>query len=214
MPLIQRILSGTGTTLAVWHITESAAELSAMLEHPEYHAPLTSSLKPESRRLREVLAVRCLLKELCGVERIVAYTSFGAPYLLDKEFGSSPSEHEAIAISHTENYAVLMYSYASARPIGVDIERLGTKVPRVVSRFLSDTEQSFLTDLLHMHLAWSAKEADYKVLGRDYYDLRSTTQIETLDTDRHLITLRLVYCSAPMQLSYIVSDDYVLVWTL
>ena len=163
----------------IWHINESEEELRTQLEHPEYYADKVKNLKPGSKRMMEVLAVRCALKVLFnGEEQQVRYDEYGAPAL---------SDGTCISISHTSEYAAVC---VSPHPVGIDIERIGNRVQRVVSKFLKEEELVVLQmetnqpDLatitpfhgdmltLALHLAWSAKEAIYKVLGHYYYDLK------------------------------------------
>ena len=78
------------------------------------------------KRKQEWLAVRVLLKELCGEEKGIAYLPSGKPYLED---GSA-----FVSFSHTSGYvAVALHPSAE---VGVDIEQYGTRVQRVASRFI------------------------------------------------------------------------------
>ena len=171
----------------IWHITESEAELKAMLEHREYYADKVANLKPGSKRLLEILATRVALKELFhGVEQRVLYHDDGAPYLEGGPY---------LGISHSHQWAFVM---TYDRPIGIDIEVWGNRVERVVGQFLTDDElivlQMSATTYPHIslpdhqsplsvcyHLAWCAKEAAYKILGHDYYDLQALTSVIHID---------------------------------
>lgn len=195
----------------VWHINESEEELRAQLQHPEYFAQKLQNLKSGSRRLLEVLATRVALKELFyGQEQQVVYDADGRPSLV--------GERAHISISHTTDYAVVI---ASNIPVGVDIERRGQRVARVANRFLKPEELSRLLLLSHdddellnlmLHLAWSAKEAAFKVLGRAYYDLQRLTTITQLAMSEQQITLAIEGRNKPMTLHFYYNEDYVLVW--
>lgn len=208
----------------VWKITETESELLSQLEHPEYFAQKVANLKSGSRRKLEVLAVRRALKELFyGEEQRVAYTADGAPYLLDR------SEH--ISISHTDGYAACITS-AEAK-VGIDIERIGKRVERVVSHFLKPEElvaieassSGSLSDvsgnplppsrgtegvLLPLHLAWSAKETAFKVLGKEYYDLQRLTSVLRIDYEAKTLLLGVEGREKPLQIHFDYTDDYVL----
>lgn len=194
----------------VRRITEPEAELWARLSHPEYLAAKAERLKPGSRRLLEVLASRCALKELIGEERPVVYDEYGAPALADH------SQH--ISISHTQDYVAVIAS--ADAPVGIDIERRGKRVERVVSHFLTDDERDLLcllspdeeTYQLLLHLAWSAKEAAFKVLGHDYFDLRQLTSVIAVDRVRHTLLLHVERRPEPLLLHFDYTVDYVLVW--
>jgi len=187
----------------IWKITESEEELRVQLSRPELFADKVRNLKPGSRRLLEVLAVRRALKELFyGEEREVLYTDEGAPYLEGGPY---------LSISHTDGYAAVATSDV---PIGIDIERRGNRVQKVVSHFLRPEEIAILqlsVDFeLALHLAWSAKEAAFKVLGKAYYDLQNLTTVQHLDQNKKIILLAVEGYAKPMQIHYDFTEDYVL----
>lgn len=188
-------------------IEETAEQLEVRLDHPELYADKVAGLKPDSRRRREILAVRCLLKSMKkGVEQRVEYDEEGAPRLA--------GQRECISISHTDGFVAVALDDS---PCGIDIERRGQRVQRVVTHFLTDDELALLTGMpdsdLALHLAWSAKEAAYKVLGRDYYDLQHLTSVLQVDFERQLLLLGVVGRENPMKIGFRVTDDYVLAFT-
>lgn len=204
----------------VWHINESEEELRNSLQHPDFFASKIADLKPGSRRMLEVLAVRRALKELFyGEEQKVEYDEHGRPYLEPLDTLRSPNQVlPHISISHTTDYAVVI---TSDYPVGVDIERRGSRVSRVVSHFLKADEVARLSLLagddedkltLFLHLAWSAKEAAFKILGQEYYDLQKKTTITLLSPSLCQITLAVEGQTDPLLLHFDYTDDYVLVW--
>ena len=77
-----------GGGVAIWHITETSAELYAQLATHRYDASL-QSMTNEGRRA-EWVAVRLLVKQLFGSECEVAYHPTGRPYLKGVgDFGNS-----------------------------------------------------------------------------------------------------------------------------
>lgn len=196
----------------VWRITESEAELMESLQHPDYFAAKIEGLKPGSRRKLEVLAVRRALKELFyGEEQQVGYDEHGRPWL-----PAQPKLH--VSISHTDGFAAVI---VSEREVGIDIERRGKRVQRVVSHFLKPAEVASITLQAHqdeellslyLHLCWSAKEAAFKVLGPDYYDLQHLTTVQMISLPARQITLVAEGCSHPFVLHFDYNDEYVLVW--
>lgn len=194
----------------VWRITETEEELRAALDHPELYADKVANLKAGSNRMLEVLAVRRAMKVLFGgEEKLVEYDAHGAPRLAD---GS-----QYISISHTRGYVAVI---ASDAPVGIDIERRGERVQRVTSHFLQHDELALLALSssddealqLALHLAWSAKEAAFKVLGQDYYDLQHLTRIAQIDWHSKRITMEVHNLQQPLTLGFDYTPDYVLVW--
>lgn len=195
----------------IWNITESEEELRAGLLHPERFAQKVENLKPGSRRMLEVLAVRRAMKVLFyEEEKEVLYNADGAPYLADGPY---------ISISHTDGYAAVIAS--EEFPVGIDIERRGTRVERVVSHFLRPEElvvlqmaaeeiPSKIDYQLLLHLAWSAKETAFKILGKEYYDLQNLTTVQFFDLKRKIILLSVKDRPAPLKIHFYYTDDFVL----
>ena len=115
------------------------------------------------KRKQEWLAVRVLLKELCGEEKKIAYLPSGKPYLED---GST-----FVSFSHTSGYvAVALHPSAE---VGVDIEQYGTRVQRVASRFIREDEKVSVEsgdEIYALLLHWSAKETMFKLMEDEAVD--------------------------------------------
>lgn len=204
----------------VWKISETEDELRKNLSHPEYYADKVANLKPGSRRLLEVLAVRRALKELFyGKEQWVVYDEHGRPSLRKEEIAipddvnRRENEPPYISISHTDGYAAVI---SSKVPVGIDIERIGKRVERVVSHFLQPQELVTLShyedQLPTLHLAWSAKEAAFKILGQAYYDLQHLTTVTNIDIARKTLILNVKERTKPLIIHYDHTEDYVLAW--
>lgn len=194
----------------IWNINETEEELRASLSHPEYFAEKIANLKPSSRRLLEVLAVRRALKELFyGEEQQVVYDEHGKPSLKAVEGKKVPY----ISISHTQGYAAVI---SSEVPVGIDIERIGNRVEKVTSHFLKQEELVTLalyTDVVPaLHLAWSAKEAAFKILGQSYYDLQHLTTISHINVAHKTLLLNVEGRLHPLTVHFDYTEEYVLAW--
>ena len=197
----------TAPDYIVWKITETEEELRASLSHPEYFEAKIRNLKPGSRRLMEILSVRRALKELMyGEEKRIVYNRYGKPSI--DEPGAP-----FISFSHTKQYVAVITSDV---PVGIDIERRGDRVQRVVPQFLTPDEVTVLSltpDIdLAFHLAWSGKESAFKVLGQSFYDLKKLTSIVCVDMERKLILLHVEGRELPMRIHFDFTEDYVLTW--
>ena len=91
-----------GGGIAIWHITETADTLYALLATTKYDTQLVGK-KNEARRA-EWLAVRLLVKELFGSEAEVAYYPTGRPYL--KSGGGGACGNSRVILSVAKNLAV------------------------------------------------------------------------------------------------------------
>lgn len=125
---------------------------------------LTSPIQLKERsasREAERSALRLLLENYFGSPRTIAYRPSGQPYLLEE-----PDLH--LSLSHTRGYVL---AGLSSKPIGVDIECIDERVPRVTSRVLSQKARAYLEQTeddrlryLLYHLLWTAGEALYKLV--------------------------------------------------
>ena len=98
----------------------------------------------------------------------MVYLPSGKPYLADG------SAH--ISISHTNGYVAV--ALHPTEEVGIDIERYGVRVCRVVSRFVRPDEEKTMNqgdEVYVLLLHWSAKETLFKVMG-----------VEGVDFIRHL----------------------------
>lgn len=111
-------------------------------------------------REAERSALHLLLENHFGSSRTVAYRPSGQPYLLEEP-------DLFLSLSHTQGYVLVGLS---SNPIGVDIERIDERVPRVTARVLTEKTKAYLerTDeklrYLLYHLLWTAGEALYKLV--------------------------------------------------
>jgi phosphopantetheinyl transferase len=222
MPLAFKKALSESATLSLWHLTESSEELAAGLEHSELYAEKVAGLKPESRRLREILAARCLLNAATGREWAVVYDADGRP--------AEASGGAVLSISHTEGHVAVLTSTRPTARLGIDIERMGRRIARVAERFLVPSELSLLAeaeaeieatldfrpdaekDAVSLHLAWSAKETAYKVLGTSYYDLQHKTTITRVDAAAHILEMHAEGVAEPLRIAYRVAREYVLTY--
>lgn len=118
-----------------------------------------------SQRQFEFLAVRLLLRAVCGEAAQIAYYPTGRPYLYD-----TPQRY--ISISHTDGFVAIALS---GKDVGLDIELLSNRQLRLRQRFMSDEEWQQALQLLQPEVAaaigWSAKEALYKLVDVPGTDL-------------------------------------------
>ncbi len=110
-----------------------------------------------SKRQKEWLGVRLLLKHVLGSNVQIAYKSSGAPFLINS--------NKHISISHS---GTLVAIALSNEKVGIDLQIISDKPLKIKSRFLSKTEIQMMGDQLDALNAvklWCAKEAVYKFLS-------------------------------------------------
>ena len=161
MPIYRTYKQGD-LLVGVWKVDETIEQLRSMFHQFSIYEESFMRFSAEKRK-QEWLAVRVLLKELCGEEKGIAYLPSGKPYLED---GSA-----FVSFSHTSGYvAVALHPSAE---VGVDIEQYGTRVQRVASRFIREDEKVSVDsgdEIYALLLHWSAKETMFKLMEDEAVD--------------------------------------------
>ena len=161
MPIYRTYKQGD-LLVGVWKVDETIEQLRSMFHQFSIYEESFMRFSAEKRK-QEWLAVRVLLKELCGEEKKIAYLPSGKPYLED---GSA-----FVSFSHTSGYvAVALHPSAE---VGVDIEQYGTRVQRVASRFIREDEKVSVEsgdEIYALLLHWSAKETMFKLMKDEAVD--------------------------------------------
>ena len=161
MPIYRTYKQGN-LTVGVWKVDETVEQLRSMFHQFSIYEEAFARFSSEKRK-QEWLAVRVLLKELCGEEKKIAYLPSGKPYLEDG------SMH--VSFSHTHGYvAVALHPSVE---VGIDIEQYGTRVQRVSSRFIREDERVSVEagdEVYALLLHWSAKETMFKLMEDEAVD--------------------------------------------
>lgn len=205
MPLIEK---HTAPLRGIWKMEETSGELLERLSRKDAYLPYLATLRTEHRQ-QEWLTTRVLLKELIGEELLIAYRTDGAPYLPDS------SLH--ISISHTRGYAAVLLQKTPAA--GIDIEYCSDRVLKIRHRFLSPAENAAIDpshETEHLLVHWCAKEALFKMIGRQGVDFISHLHIcPFVYQPSGRIEVYETHSSQPVfyGLSYQVYHDFVLVWS-
>lgn len=204
MPLLPQNYALPPASLHLWLIDEEESVLQASLQM--FPMP---ELKHAQRRRQWMASRLCLLQLLQqqGLQPEVPLPG-KAPVLLH-------STH-AISISHTNQWAAAMIS--PAKSCGLDLEKIGAKVPAIKNKFMRTDEQVNpieINQLLWQHLVWSAKETIFKMHQVGNLDFREHIKIEALGNHLLAATLLKPGYEAVYQVSYqlIQNQDFVLTYT-
>ena len=155
--------------IMVWELTESIESMKEQLILSESDKTAFNKIASDKRKL-EFLSIRVALKSLLGKEIQIEYDSEGKPHLSDQSYH--------ISISHSNKWIAVMAH--TSRNVGIDIECPSDKIQKLYQRFLSITEQKELSngnDIRQLLLAWSGKEALYKIIGREAVDFANQLRI-------------------------------------
>jgi len=167
--MIHELITFKEASLLVWELTENVETLKNQLNLMDSETTLFNKIVSEKRKL-EFLGIRVALNKLIGKEIQIQYDDEGKPHLFDNSY--------QISVSHSNKWlAVIAHP---TQKVGIDIECPTDKIKNLYTRFLSKTEQKELSggeDIKQLLLAWSAKEALYKIIGKEAIDFANQLRI-------------------------------------
>lgn len=206
MPLILKKDTDNKGIVALWKIDESWEFLASLLVFSDDELEKVKTFRLDSRK-QEYLAVRCLIKEVLGIDPVINYLPSGKPILQNSEY--------QLSISHTKG--VVAIALSKGKYVGVDIEYPSERVARVYDRFISKEESSFIPEerqLEYYILIWCLKETMYKMIDRKSvifnhhfichpFVLEKNGQLHASYTEKELEL---------MDFDYLITEDYYLVF--
>ena len=191
--------------ILIFKIDKTVEELFSQLEFPDINE--FSKLVSDKRRL-EYLGVRIALKNLLGVEKKIVYNEEGKPVFIDRSFH--------ISVSHSGSWIAVVAH--PDRQVGIDIEVPTEKIKKLYKRFLNETEQKELSNgenLNQLMLAWSAKEALYKIIGKEAVDFANQLHIFPFEIKNEgIFTAEHVSTKQRYNLHYTQNEAYTLVFCI
>jgi phosphopantetheinyl transferase len=148
-------------SLGIWEISESVNELKALTKGIKL-----DQIKSQKRKL-EILAVRALLKEMCG-NTILDYNKYGAPILDNKK---------KISISHSKQLvAIIISEFKSA----IDTEIITKRILKIKDKFISSNDN--INDSQEdLTIAWSSKECIFKWHQKGNLNFKDDISIKSID---------------------------------
>jgi phosphopantetheinyl transferase len=176
-------------------------------EATEEELQSVEGISSQSRRT-ERLAWRLLLRSVLPTAQ-VEYLSSGKPEIKN-------SQYHHISVSHCQDFVAVAIA---TKPCGIDVERYDRNFERVISRYMTAEEQSLSADEHWAAVVWCAKEAMYKMAGREGIDFKRDMQIISAEQSvgfvrgrwhlvAHLFGERVELQGIP------IDDDHILVFTL
>jgi len=204
LPTTKNIVTIDDAKLLAWEITQSIDELVSGFENFTLFAADFEKINSDKRKL-EFLGTRWLLKILLEKESNVLYTADGKPYLNDESYH--------ISLSHSGKWMAVMIH--PTKVVGIDIECPTDKIQKLYKRFLSETEQAELSDgkdIKQLQIAWSAKEALYKIIGKEAVDFANQLRLLPFEVQKEgQITAQHITTNTVYQLTYTQTAAYTLV---
>ncbi|GHB71814.1 4'-phosphopantetheinyl transferase family protein [Persicitalea jodogahamensis] len=174
MPLVHTENITEECRLMVWELTESVEVLHEMLPAAADMVEFSGISHPQKRR--EWLAGRVLLgqivSEMGETFKGTWKDAHGKPHLVESSC--------FISITHTFDYVAAVIHPSS--PIGIDMEKMDAKLQRTARKYLNETEMVESDNTLSMlGTYWCAKEALYKLNGRNKVSFKNDISIDPFD---------------------------------
>lgn len=202
MPLLFFRQMRSGIRLCVWKIGESEEALFSSLSPclQTHYKPLLQSVRSSKRRL-ELLAARVAAHNVVKICGRIAYNGQGAPFIDTQECG--------ISVSHSKD---TVFAAFSGKDIGIDVQHYSDQLPKVARCFLNSGELRRIINMCRQEirldgsetdgaalesgriteegrrmllLAWSAKEAVFKLSGERRIDLKNSVTVNTQGISRY-----------------------------
>ena len=174
MPLVHSEIIHDNTTLFIWKLEETEAELCEKLGS-QFNFEDLSTISHSQKR-REWLASRLLIQLL--VEKLdIAYhgthkDEHGKAFLINHAYH--------ISLTHTFEYVAAVINPISE--VGIDMEKMDEKLKRVAHKFLSPPEfESAKNEVDSLCIYWCVKEAVYKQYGKKKISFRDSIFVEPFD---------------------------------
>lgn len=161
--------------IALWQIDEDIAFFKQRLQLNNQEEEHLASLS--DRKALEWISARYLLQLMSGnKERI---------FIVKDQYGKPSIDASAyhISISHS---ADMIACIASSHSVGIDIQKVVSKISRIAPKFCNESEKEKITDkdaMLYYHLIWGAKECIYKAYGKRGVDFKKHMHIYDIPGD-------------------------------
>jgi phosphopantetheinyl transferase len=175
VPLLKKISPDPNSILAIWKIEESKEDLLLLIDERLHEISKPKNVHDSVGK--HWLASRALLLQLFDKQKVEVH----------KDMNNKPSlvidsKPYFIAITHSYEYAAVMIS--DIHEVGLDLERIDTRIGRVANKFINEEEQTYISkvspeDLNQFQtIIWSAKETMYKIYGKKELDFKKHMNVE------------------------------------
>lgn len=188
--------------ITIWKITESESELFQLCNDVKI-SEKAYLIKATTQR-KQFLASQLLLKKLT-IDTLLEKDANGKPFLTN-------GIH--LSISHDSEYVAVMLSNLKC---GIDLQSVTTKIVNIKHKFVHSDDYCFISnDLEELTLAWSAKEALYKINGDPMVYFKDHLRLTTVNKEDALINAQIIHenYSQKVNLRYRKLDDILIVYTI
>jgi 4'-phosphopantetheinyl transferase len=206
MPLVHSEKINHTCILLVWKLTESETDLLEQLQCNYNDRDLQQITHPQKRR--EWLSSRLLVKSLTELLGLVYSGTYkdahGKLFLIN---------HDAeISITHSLDYVAGIIH--ETKEVGIDMEAISPKLQRTARKYLEDAEYDHAQgDLKILAMYWCAKEAIYKLHGKNKVSFKDNIRIVPFHSEQNELGGKIIGIPKPISSKLLVRwfESYCLV---
>jgi 4'-phosphopantetheinyl transferase len=211
MPIVYQKKLTKDSELAIWKITETPEELYQKLQLNEDEKAFYKTLNHGKRNMHW-LGSRVLLRTLLNTSLYIdcQLDENNKPYLVNFPYEFS--------ITHSNDLAAVII--CKGKKVGIDIEKVSTKIERIAKKFLSEKELEFISEdkrVEHMYVCWGAKESLFKLYGKGNLPFIEGIHLEPfIIKNEGNLKAEIVKedYNQKFKVDYIFYEDYVLTWVV
>tara|TARA_B100001109_G_C18864477_1_gene476179 strand:+ start:3797 stop:4435 length:639 start_codon:yes stop_codon:yes gene_type:complete len=172
LKIVQRNISPIQTIAFALVDYNLEKELFSFFQQKKLDDTSFNKFKNQKRKI-EWLSVRYMLNELTPNFQDIEYNKYGKPFLTNLDLH--------ISISHSVNR--IACSLNQKHETAVDIQKISPKILRIKDKFLNQHEYELIdqNDITQLTIAWSIKEALFKMYGKDDIFLKPNIEVTSLD---------------------------------
>ena len=172
LKIVQRKISPIQTIAFALVDYNLEKELFSFFQQKKLDDTSFNQFKNQKRKI-EWLSVRYMLNELTPNFQDIEYNKYGKPFLANQE--------THVSISHSKNR--IACSLNEKQETAIDIQYISPKILRIRDKFLNKHEFKVIDqyDIIQLTIAWSIKEALFKMYGKDDIFLKPNIEVTSLD---------------------------------
>jgi phosphopantetheinyl transferase len=178
MPVVKLDKIGSNAYWCLWEITETVDDLRRKVTLSEHGKAEIESIHHPVKRKEGLAARMCVQEIMLLIDKSykgLYKDEYDKPHLIGLDYN--------VSLAHSFPFATAIVH--RKLPVGIDIEKPVDKLLRISNRFLSTEEQADAgTDLKKLCIYWTAKEAIYKLNGKNGLSFRRDIKIYPFDLVR------------------------------
>jgi 4'-phosphopantetheinyl transferase len=205
MPIISIHSIQEDRAWGLWNIREELTSLEQSYSFQLEEKQHLQDISHPHKKL-EWLASRLTVGLVCDHLQIQYKGTFKTPE--KKPYLCEQNGH--VSISHSHDYAAAIID--RSKPVGIDIERIDTKILSIRKKYLFENE--FSDDVRHMTQYWCIKETGYKLAGETGLSLKNDIIVQKFPSGLEQGKTKISIGIHTYTVEFFTHDNYVLAFNI